>query len=47
MLQTELKTYEAPTLEELGVMKDITEAGNQPFADETNGIDGTAFQVGS
>lgn len=47
MLQTELKTYEAPALEELGVMKDITEAGTQPFADQDQGRDGTAFEVGS
>ncbi|MGY2464143.1 hypothetical protein [Vreelandella sulfidaeris] len=47
MLQTDRKSYEAPTLQELGVMKDITEQGNVPNADSPNGLDGTAFVPGS
>lgn len=47
MLQTDRRSYEAPTLQELGAMKDITEAGNQPFSDTSNGKDGSAFEVGS
>lgn len=47
MLQTDRKSYEAPTLQELGVMKDITEQGNVPNADQQNGLDGSAFAPGS
>lgn len=47
MLKTERKTYEAPKLQELGAMKDITEAGNQPNADEMKGRNNTAFPPGS
>ena len=47
MLQTDRKSYEAPTLQELGVMKDITEQGNVPNADSPNGLDGTAYVPGS
>ena len=31
MIQTDRKTYETPTLQELGAMKDITELGNQEY----------------
>lgn len=47
MLKTERKTYEAPKLQELGAMKDITEAGDQPNADQMNGRNNTAFPPGS
>ncbi|MFB9868664.1 hypothetical protein [Vreelandella sulfidaeris] len=47
MLQTERKSYEAPTLQELGAMNDITEAGGLPNSDTVNGRDGTAFAPGS
>lgn len=47
MLNTERKIYEAPMLQELGVMKDITEAGDRPNTDTMNGRDGTAFPPGS
>ena len=47
MLQTDRKSYEAPMLQELGAMKDITEQGNVPNADQVNGKDGTAFPPGS
>lgn len=47
MLHTDRKTYNAPALQELGAMKDITEGGNQSFAESLGGQDGTAFEVGS
>jgi len=47
MLHTDRKTYNAPSLQELGAMKDITEAGSQNFSDTVNGQDGTAFDVAS
>lgn len=47
MLHTDRKTYNAPSLQELGAMKDITENGSQNFADTVNGEDGTAFEVAS
>jgi hypothetical protein len=43
MLKTDRKSYEAPTLQELGAMKDITENGNVAGSDTANGQDGTAF----
>lgn len=47
MLHTDRKTYEAPTILELGAMKDITEAGNQARSDAFQGEDGTAWEPGS
>lgn len=47
MLQTDRKSYEAPTLQELGAMNDITENGNVTNADTLNGRDGTAYPPGS
>nr|WP_298967723.1 hypothetical protein [uncultured Halomonas sp.] len=47
MLNTERKTYEAPMLQELGAMKDITETGDRPNTDTLNGRDGNAFAPGS
>ncbi|MCH4811955.1 hypothetical protein [Vreelandella neptunia] len=47
MLNTERKTYEAPMLQELGAMKDITEAGDQPNADQMGGRNNTAWAPGS
>lgn len=47
MLHTDRKTYEAPLLQELGAMKDITANGRQAFSDTFQGEDGTAFDVGS
>lgn len=47
MLHNDRKTYEAPKLQELGAMKDITENGSQAFSDTVQGQDGTAFAVGS
>ena len=47
MLQTDRKSYEAPMLQELGAMKDITEQGNVANADQINGRDGSAFLPGS
>lgn len=46
MLKTERKTYEAPMLQELGAMKDITEAGDQPNADTMGGRNNTAWAPG-
>tara|TARA_R110002012_G_scaffold58641_5_gene152139 strand:+ start:2478 stop:2624 length:147 start_codon:yes stop_codon:yes gene_type:complete len=43
MLQTERKSYEAPALQELGAMNDITEAGRESNSDTLGGLDGTAF----
>ncbi len=43
MLQTDRKPYEAPMLQELGAMKDITENGNVVSSDAMNGRDGTAY----
>nr|WP_298967725.1 hypothetical protein [uncultured Halomonas sp.] len=47
MLHMDRKTYEVPSLQELGAMKDITENGSQTFSDTFQGQDGTAFDVGS
>lgn len=47
MLHMDRKTYEVPSLQELGAMKEITENGNQAFSDTIQGRDGTAFEVGS
>lgn len=47
MLQTDRKAYEAPTLQELGAMQDITENSNMANADTVNGRDGTAYPPGS
>lgn len=47
MQQTDRKSYEAPTLQELGAMNDITENGNVTNSDTVNGRDGTAFPLGS
>ncbi|WP_447045806.1 hypothetical protein [Vreelandella sp. H-I2] len=47
MLHTDRKTYHAPSLQELGAMKEITENGSQNFADVVNGEDGTAHDIGS
>ncbi|WP_185856149.1 hypothetical protein [Vreelandella populi] len=47
MLHTDRKTYNAPTLQELGAMKDITEHGQQMFSDEVKGQDGTAYDIAS
>jgi hypothetical protein len=47
MVHTDRKIYQAPTLQELGAMKDITENGNVANADMINGRDGTAFPPGS
>lgn len=47
MLNMDRKTYEEPSLQELGAMKDITENGSQTFSDTFQGQDGTAFDVGS
>ncbi len=46
MLQTDRKSYQAPVLQELGAMSDITEQGNVPNSDSLNGKDGTAFPPG-
>ncbi|WP_185858970.1 hypothetical protein [Vreelandella nanhaiensis] len=47
MLHTDRKTYNAPKLQELGAMKDITEQGQQMFSDTVQGQDGTAFDIAS
>lgn len=47
MLNMDRKAYEAPSLQELGAMKDITENGSQNFSDTIQGEDGTAFDVAS
>lgn len=47
MLSMDRKSYEAPTLQELGAMKDITENGDVTNADTVNGRDGTAYTPGS
>ena len=45
MLHTDRKPYDAPALQELGAMNDITENGSQNFADTFQGQDGTAFDI--
>ena len=37
MLNMDRKTYEEPSLQELGAMKDITENGSQTFSDTFQG----------
>lgn len=47
MEQTDRKPYASPFLQELGALKDITEGGNQPSAENHNGRDSSAFVPGS
>jgi hypothetical protein len=43
MVHTDRKIYQAPTLQELGAMKDITENGTVTSSDTFQGRDGTGF----
>lgn len=45
MLHMDRKPYDAPALQELGAMNEITENGSQNFADTFQGQDGTAFDI--
>ncbi|WP_176475872.1 hypothetical protein [Halomonas salipaludis] len=47
MNQMDRKPYASPSVQELGALKDITEAGGRPDADTAGGEDGTAFKPGS
>ena len=47
MLNMDRKPYDAPALQELGAMNEITENGSQNFSDTFQGQDGTAFDIAS